>query len=182
MTEKRVLVCWALVGLLQLCHSFSSHSSYTKNNVRINTNNSLQPMQSMMTRYNKNSSLFGKATTSNEADDDEDRARRPNIVKINTHEQYVKFLEEDDRVCVIKFYANWCKSCQRFGLKFRHLAFEEGDRISGDSVYHSGNARFAEGKKKFYITRLCAYDMYFFILLTNSSLPSLAADEQPKPS
>ena len=145
MTERRALVCWALVGVLQLCHSFCSPPSFTKNNVRIY--HSLQPMQNInLVMNNKKSSLFGKATTTSEADD-EDQARRPNIVKINSHEQYVKFLEEDDRVCVIKFYATWCKSCQRFGLKFRHLAFEEGDRISGDNVYHSGNARFAEGKK-----------------------------------
>lgn len=81
------------------------------------------------------------------AEDDEDDGdrSRPNIVVIKSHEDYVKFLEEDDRLCVIKFYASWCKSCQRFGLKFRHLAFEEGDRVIGDvAPHHLGEVRFAE--------------------------------------
>ena len=83
--------------------------------------------------------LFGKA-----ADDDEDRSR-PNIVVIRTHEDYVNFLEEDDRLCIIKYYATWCKSCQRFGAKYRHLAFDEGDRINSEGqIYHTGGVRFAE--------------------------------------
>lgn len=86
--------------------------------------------------------MFGKFTYN----EDERHHSRPNIVVINTHEQYIKFLEEeDDRVCVIKFYASWCKSCQRFGLSYRALAFEEGDRIDADgNVIHLGSARFAE--------------------------------------
>lgn len=44
-----------------------------------------------------------------------------------------------------RFYASWCKSCQRFGEKFRHLAFEEGDHINiGGSITKTGNVRFAE--------------------------------------
>lgn len=45
----------------------------------------------------------------------------------------------------MKFYASWCKSCKRFGVSFRHLAFEEGDHLhpNGD-VVHLGNVRFAE--------------------------------------
>lgn len=44
-----------------------------------------------------------------------------------------------------RFYANWCKSCQRFGTKFRHLAFDEGDQIDTEgSIVHSGKVRFAE--------------------------------------
>ena len=85
--------------------------------------------------------MFGKVTYN----EDERHHSRPNIVVINTHEQYIKFLEEDDRICVIKFFASWCKSCQRFGLSYRALAFEEGDRIDADgNVIHLGNARFAE--------------------------------------
>lgn len=77
---------------------------------------------------------------------EEDRSR-PNIVVIKTHEDYVRFIEEDDRLCIIKFYANWCKSCQRFGLKYRHLAFDRGDRVDAEgSLYHTGDVRFAEAE------------------------------------
>ena len=77
-------------------------------------------------------------------EDDDDRSR-PNIVKIQSHQDYVDFLQEDDRLCLVKFYASWCKSCKRFGVSFRHLAFEEGDHLNPDGeVVHVGNVRFAE--------------------------------------
>jgi len=91
--------------------------------------------------------LVIKASNNNfdDNDDDDDRSR-PNIVKIQTHQDYVNFLQEDDRLCLVKFYASWCKSCKRFGVSFRHLAYEDGDHLNpknGD-VVHLGNARFAE--------------------------------------
>ena len=46
-----------------------------------------------------------------------------------------------------RFYATWCKSCQKFGQKYRHLAFEEGDHVNieGETI-HTGNVRFAEAE------------------------------------
>ena len=87
--------------------------------------------------------LFSRASR-NDNDDDDDRSR-PNIVKIQSHQDYVDFLQEDDRLCMVKFYASWCKSCKRFGVSFRHLAFEEGDHLNPDGeIVHVGNVRFAE--------------------------------------
>ena len=44
-----------------------------------------------------------------------------------------------------RFYANWCKSCARFGQRYRHFAFEEGDHIDIEgSIVHTGKVRFAE--------------------------------------
>lgn len=72
---------------------------------------------------------------------------RPDIAVLRTTEDYAKFLARDERLCVIKFYANWCKSCQRFGVKFRHLAFDEGDRLdTRGSVVRAGGVRFAEAE------------------------------------
>lgn len=46
-----------------------------------------------------------------------------------------------------RFYAHWCKSCQKFGMKYRHLAFEEGDRIGPEgAVVRPGEVRFAEAE------------------------------------
>lgn len=92
---------------------------------------------------NENTSASGLLFSKAGSDDD---LSRPNIVKIETHQDYVNFLEEDDRLCLVKFYAGWCKSCKRFGISFRQLAYEEGDHINlnGDSIVHSGNVRFAE--------------------------------------
>lgn len=124
-----LLACTTLAALQNPCHAFSTCSSLLAHpsDVRISS------------RQHK-IALSGRATH-----EEEDRSR-PNIVVLKTHEDYVKFLEEDDRLCVVKFYANWCKSCQKFGVKYRHLAFEEGDRIIGmeGTTVHSGKVRFAE--------------------------------------
>lgn len=52
------------------------------------------------------------------------------------------FLEEDERPVVIKFYAKWCKKCQRLGRQFDRLAMEMGDRIV-DQQFVDGDVRFA---------------------------------------
>lgn len=52
------------------------------------------------------------------------------------------FLEEDERPVVIKFYAKWCKKCQRLGKKFDRLAMDLGDKII-DQQFVDGDIRFA---------------------------------------
>lgn len=65
----------------------------------------------------------------------DDRITRPKIVRITTQKEYVTFLEEDDQICIVKFYADWCKSCQKFGIKYHHLAQHD---------MSDNNVRFAE--------------------------------------
>lgn len=148
------------------CHAFSSTCPLSSNYSSLTSKKiSSSPLQHQSSSFKKTSNIidntssssssrcleefFGKATSlsasSNNNNNEEDRSR-PKIVLIKTPEDYVKFLEEDDRLCVIKFYANWCKSCQKFGVKYRHLAFEEGDRIiaGSSSPVHTGEVRFAE--------------------------------------
>ena len=44
-----------------------------------------------------------------------------------------------------RFYASWCKSCQKFGTKYRKLAYDEGDQLNAEgSITQLGNVRFAE--------------------------------------
>ena len=44
-----------------------------------------------------------------------------------------------------EYYADWCKSCQKFGAKFRHLAHDRGDLVDVDgNVVRRGDVRFAE--------------------------------------
>ncbi len=70
---------------------------------------------------------------------------RVNITSIQKKDGLEKFLHEDDRLCVIKFYAPFCKACKAFGKKFRKLAIERGDAINtiGEIARH-GDARFGE--------------------------------------
>jgi thiol-disulfide isomerase/thioredoxin len=89
------------------------------------------------------------------SDDEEDlRADVSVIVKqagLNT------FLQADDRICVIKLYAPFCKACKAFGVKFRKLALERGDRINAvGEVVHRGLARFGEIEYSSNI-KLCKY-------------------------
>jgi len=89
----------------------------------------------------KNSNNVKKTENSNEI-----KYKSPKIVKIESSEDYINFLKEDDRICVIKFYASWCKSCQKFGVKFRNMAKEEGDIIytKSQELIKPGRVRFAE--------------------------------------
>eukprot|EP00804_Cyclotella_cryptica_P010734 CCRYP_005512-RA/>CCRYP_005512-RA protein AED:0.02 eAED:0.02 QI:192/1/1/1/0.5/0.33/3/1284/188 len=76
-------------------------------------------------------------------DDQEDL--RADISVIIKQDGLNRFLQADHRLCVIKLYAPYCKACKAFGVKFRKLALEKGDRINaaGD-VVHPGIARFGE--------------------------------------
>jgi len=139
-----LMLCTTLAAL-HPCHSFSTRASSlavrsTLEDVGIS---SRQHIVSFGSR--KNDNLLSTVLSGRASAEEEDRSR-PNIVVLKTHEDYVNFLEEDDRLCVVKFYATWCKSCQKFGVKYRHLAFEEGDRVVGKegTIIHSGKVRFAE--------------------------------------
>ena len=44
-----------------------------------------------------------------------------------------------------EYFADWCKSCRKFGEKYRHLAHDLGDVVDLDGgVVRSGGVRFAE--------------------------------------
>ena len=89
------------------------------------------------------------------SNDDEDlRADVSTIVKQDGLED---FLKSDDRLCVIKLYAPFCKACKAFGVKFRKLALERGDRLNAaGEVVHPGIARFGEIEYSSNI-KLCKY-------------------------
>ena len=70
----------------------------------------------------------------------------PKVTKINGLDEYLDFLKEsDDNLVVIEFYAAWCKSCHKFGMKYKHLASLHGDKVDGkDNVIQKGKVRFAQ--------------------------------------
>lgn len=102
-------------------------------------------------RKRSNLSLFRELIS----DDEEDL--RPAISTIVKQDGMEKFLQADDRLCVIKLYAPFCKACKAFGVKFRRLALERGDRINAaGEVVHTGSARFGEIEYSSNI-KLCKY-------------------------
>lgn len=84
------------------CNAFSSHlypstrPLYVDN--RIISVNSPRPLQ---TKHNVPIHRQRQLELSGHATDEVDIRTRANIFVIKTHEDYVKFLEEDDRLCVI---------------------------------------------------------------------------------
>lgn len=100
--------------------------------------------------------------------------RVPQITTIDSLDDYLDFLrgdnaEEHKKLTVIKFYASWCKSCAKFGAKYRQLALDEGDQVdrSGE-LLATGRVRFAEVEfgankrmcKSFGIKRLPSIHIY----------------------
>jgi len=54
---------------------------------------------------------------------------KPYIEELATLEELKYFLQdEDERPVVIKYYAKWCKKCQKVGQHFNRLAMEMGDQ------------------------------------------------------
>ena len=81
----------AFVAQQQLSNAFTSHLS-TRAQPQLNIRFGSSTLHSLQS----GTALYHGAT-----EEEEDRSR-PNIVKIKTHEDYVNFLEEDDRICVVK--------------------------------------------------------------------------------
>jgi len=68
---------------------------------------------------------------------------RAEITAIEKPDGLDSFLQEDDRLCVIKLHAPYCKACRAFGIKFRKIAMEKGDLINtAKEKVRSGDARF----------------------------------------
>jgi len=107
----------------------------------------------------------------------------PKIVSINSREDLMDFLAEDDRLCVVKIYASWCKSCAKFGLKFKHLAQHHGDmydkkgnlKQNADSL---GDVRFAQieyGSNRLLCKSFGIKKLPFVQLYMGSGIPSSSA-------
>ncbi len=80
-------------------------------------------------------------------DGEDDNAHgMPRITTINSTDDLFEFLAEDERLCVVKFYAKWCKSCAKFGLKMKQFAKANGDLYDDHdgALSHKGEVRFAE--------------------------------------
>lgn len=75
----------------------------------------------------------------------DDQDLRPDIYIIKKQTGFDEFLNIDERICVIKLYAPYCKACKAFGVKFRKLAIDRGDGVNamGQTV-RIGDARFGD--------------------------------------
>eukprot|EP00525_Craspedostauros_australis_P006656 CAMPEP_0198133602 /NCGR_PEP_ID=MMETSP1442-20131203/59649_1 /TAXON_ID= /ORGANISM="Craspedostauros australis, Strain CCMP3328" /LENGTH=260 /DNA_ID=CAMNT_0043794727 /DNA_START=753 /DNA_END=1535 /DNA_ORIENTATION=+ len=86
-------------------------------------------------------------SSSNSSDETVKGKTRIDLRSIEDDNMFDEFLQEDGRICVIRVYAHWCKSCQKVGLQLRRLGGEHGDLISVDErneVVREGSVRFGE--------------------------------------
>jgi len=73
------------------------------------------------------------------------RGVSPKITKVADMDDFLEFIAEDERLCVVKFYASWCKSCHKFGIKYKKLATKHADLLDNASqLSERGEVRFAE--------------------------------------
>ena len=119
MTRKYLIVAAAayniiLSSLPQCCQSFTTTIHHHE----------LHPTRSKPRNASHLQMIFRELVSNDEID------LRVNITSIQKKDGLEKFLHEDDRLCVIKFYAPFCKACKAFGKKFRKLAIERGDAIN----------------------------------------------------
>lgn len=62
--------------------------------------------------------------------------KKASIVDLSTLEEIRSFVEEDDRMAVIMFYAPFCKSCQKLKVHYDKLAVDMADGIVARKKVH----------------------------------------------
>ena len=97
--QALLLACTVLTGCQhnQSAHAFCSDLTTTLT-PRVSSPQHLLPSRTV---FHSPATTPVTALHAQASSDDEDRSR-PNIVVIKTHEDYVNFLEEDDRLCIVK--------------------------------------------------------------------------------
>ena len=135
------LMAVTLLYLSPLFDQVESFSDYSLPRYRVGSSVALKLSGFDFLRHNNHDQKRHHHTTGD---------RVPQITTIESLDDYLDFLrgndaEEHNKLTVIKFYASWCKSCAKFGAKYRQLALEEGDQADTDGrVLAAGRVRFAE--------------------------------------
>ena len=71
----------------------------------------------------------------------------PIISDINSPDEFKEFVNADDRLAVIKVYADWCKTCRLFDIRYRKVASSWGERFRSnpaEETEYSNLVRFAQ--------------------------------------
>ncbi len=69
----------------------------------------------------------------------------PVVFDINSPDEFKDFVAVDDRPAVIKVYADWCKTCRLFDIRYRKVASSWGcDPYSAKETEFSNLVRFAQ--------------------------------------
>lgn len=82
--------------------------------------------------------------------EDKSRNSKELIAKIDSVESiddFLKFISEDERLCIVKFRASWCKSCQKFDVHFKKLANEVADKVDPsrpDEIIERGKVKMVD--------------------------------------
>ncbi len=157
MTTIAAVAYIILASVPKCCHSFTATSTVhdlqyaTNNNAKRGTSHLQTTSTVHELRYASNNRRYAKRRTLHlqmifrELVTNDEIDLRANITSIQKKDGLENFLQEDERLCLVKFYAPFCKACKAFGKKFRKLAIERGDAINSiGEIARNGDARFGE--------------------------------------
>lgn len=106
-----------------------------------NTQHSLIPLQSIGWKTGDDGPQDETSIMKNYAR----RGLSPKITNVQKTEDFLEFIADDERLCIVKFYASWCKSCAKFGIRYNKLALKHGDKTDkAGKIREPGIVRFAE--------------------------------------
>jgi len=137
----RNAACFQSNQLFGQCSRSVSTSKIRQHLPFANTQHCFMPLQSISWKTSTDG-------LEDEASIMKDYARRglsPKITNVKKTDDFLEFIAEDERLCVVKFYASWCKSCAKFGIRYKKLATKHGDKTNkAGKIREPGMVRFAE--------------------------------------
>jgi len=93
---------------------------------------SVQPINAV----NKKRDTFWKKKVSNGNPKNNNNNGNSLVTTISSEKEYHDFLKQNENsLCIIKFHAAWCKSCQKFGMRYNELAVKENKNSEGDVCF-----------------------------------------------
>ena len=124
----KIVACAIIISVVQFTSGFITSKHH-----------GLHPKESIHRNESYLQMIFHELVSNDEDD------LRVDITSIHKKDSLEKFLHQDERLCVIKVFAPFCRACKAFGKKFRKLAIDRGDAINSiGEIARNGDARFGE--------------------------------------
>jgi thiol-disulfide isomerase/thioredoxin len=72
------------------------------------------------------------------------QAVKAKVFTVNEPKDLIEFLGQDDRICVVKVWAKWCKTCHAFDLRFKKYA-NNNDQVRFGDIEFVANEELCRG-------------------------------------
>jgi len=92
-----------------------------------------------------NKGQWGKKVSKSSNGNQDNSKSNSLVTTITSEKEYFDFLKQNENsLCLIKFHAAWCKSCQKFGMRYNELALKES---KGDADVCFGQIEFGSNRQ-----------------------------------